>query len=39
MVNLLKEAIHRREVSVQVAVRSRLLAPTSRLSSASLIGL
>lgn len=39
VVNLLKEAIHRRAVSVHVAVRSRLLAPTPWLSSASLIGL
>lgn len=39
VVNLLKEAIHRREVSVHVAVRSWLLAPASQLSLASLIGL
>ena len=39
MVNLLKEAIHRREVSVHVAVRRQLLAPTPWLSLASLIGL
>lgn len=30
MVNLLKEAIHRREVSIPIAARRLLLAPTPR---------